>query len=286
MPKIYYIKNNNSGMAAMFNTLVMALEQILGEPGSVPVVDWISPNYSDYGESENIWNRYFQFAWIPQIQSGTEYENVEVRGWCVPAKGNDYRNKYNKIFQKHIVVNPSIVDKVDKIFKSTSTKPCIGVHIRNTDRQFIHGDISPPPLTSVSHHLKLCLESYKKNGNSEVNLFIASDNVPDAEELKISVREFSLDNGMIVNLLEDPETIRSPNTTTSVHGTHDSGLQSVANSKKAESILVDIFSLARCETIVRVCSNVSVSSAIINPKAKIIDVSLACGKFSEDWISE
>ena len=53
---------------------------------------------------------------------------------------------------------------------------------------------------------------------------------------------------------------------------------------KALSILTDIYSLARCEKIVRTCSNVTGMVGILSPTVKFIDVSLEFGKQSDEWL--
>lgn len=85
-------------------------------------------------------------------------------------------------------------------------------------------------------------------------------------------------------ILEDPNTIRSPNQI-SIHGGADAGLEGFSNAKKAETILTDIFCLARCHKVVRTCSNVTVASALINTETIYIDVSKLYGKPTDEWMS-
>ena len=168
---------------------------------------------------------------------------------------------------------------MDTIFRNLDNYRVIGVHLRNTDR-IIEPQYSSPGIDKMLKHLLLTIhEEYTRNTN--IAVYIASDNIPDADLIKNEVLVSFPD----IKILEDPDAVRSPNQL-SVHGTHDSGLSSISNSKKAESILTDIFSLARCNVVLRTCSNVTASSAIVNLSTRYIDISKIYGKYTEDWVTQ
>jgi len=274
----YYtiIKSHNAGMCAVLNSTIQTIESILNDSRNItPKVIWDLPIYSDR-PGENVWDTYFEVVGFdPILDNTTQIEFAKAYS----SLSSSPRVSLNNVFKNHIRVKSIITNKVDAIFRDVDDYRLIGVHLRNTDR-IIEPQYSSPGINKMLKHLLFTIhEEYITHKN--IALYIASDNIPDADLIKKDVLEYF----PYIKILEDPEAVRSPNQV-SVHGTHDSGLSNVSNSKKAESILIDIFSLARCKVVLRTCSNVTASSAIINLSTKYIDISKIYGKYTEDWVTQ
>ena len=274
-----------AGMGAFFNCMLIALDRIQKEHAGknvIPIVEWIAPHYSN-DPHENIWHKYFELVGFPSLVDANSDVNIVAHYKAdYDDKRMDYRRTLHDLYAKHVRVKSIITDRVDAIFRPVTESHShphshyhvVGVHLRNTDR-CVEPQYASPGVAYVSKRLN---EEIQKLDGRPVYLFIASDNKPDAEYIKSHV-----DPTVIV--LEDPDAVRSDNHI-SVHGTHDAGMRSVPNDAKALSVLTDIFCLARCELIVRTCSNVSSAAGIINTNAKIVDVSLEMGRYTETWLSE
>jgi len=269
------IKSHNAGMGSLFNTLILRINEIKTKNLNVfPVVMWDTTNYG----KGNIFNNYFR---IVGVGSSSEYVVTNtVEGMCFSTNIPNYRKTLHNIYKDHIIVNPVITDKVDSIFVNKSFDYLIGVHFRNTDRA-IEPEYASPGTDKLS---KRVLDVLNENNGKKIAIYIASDNKPDVCYFKNYLSE-SYEKFNNIDIIEDPDNIRSDNEI-SVHGTHDKGNDNFTPEQKALSILVDIYSLSKCDIIVRTCSNVTCSSAIINMNSKIIDVSLEHGKFTEKWLSE
>lgn len=242
-----------------------------------PLINWYSSLYSD-NPTENIFYKYFDL-----INFGDKPANiintVHMGTWeQLPIHRMHWRKILCATYSKYISIKPAILARIDTIFANIeNTIPKIGVHIRNTDRS-IEPTWASPGIQFVINRLIKVLQDYKES----VGLYIASDNIPDVEFLKNTL---TINAGILPKIIyiEDPNTVRSPNQT-SVHGNLDSGLASVSKESKALSIITDIYSLARCEKVVRTCSNVTSMVGIISPTTVFIDVSLEFGKQSDEWL--
>jgi hypothetical protein len=269
------IKSHNAGMGSLFNSLILQINEIKTKyPNTFPVVMWDTTNY---GEG-NIFNKYFS---IKGFNSSINYTvKNTVSGMCFSENIPRYRSILHALYKEHIVVNPIITDKVNSIFMNSNFDYLIGVHFRNTDRA-IEPQYASPGIDKVS---KSVVDVLKKNTGKKLAIYIASDNNPDVIYFKKYLKE-SYEGFNGIDLIEDPDNVRSDNQI-SVHGTHDKGNNTFTPEQKALSILVDIYALAKCNILVRTCSNVTCSSGIINKDSIIIDVSLEYGKFTEKWLSE
>ena len=264
--KVAVIKSRKCGFGSNFNHTILGIEYALMK-GFIPKVEWYLSLYAD-SDTENVWDTYFDLTGISTEESIVETITLPMINFP-KRKGNKYC--LNSIFKNHVSLKPFMKEKIDKIFDGYANLPLVGVHLRNTDR-VIEPQFASPGIDIVIKYLKNVLKEYSK-----VGLYIASDNIPD-----VTILKGVLDEHVVV--FEDNDAIRS-NDNTSVHGDMDSGLET-KNSLKAMSIITDIFALARCDVIVRTCSNVTAASAIINPYAKIVDVSKEMGRITEEWVSE
>jgi len=267
------IQSRDCGMGSNFLHTIIALEKVI-EHNMIPKIEWYMKLYSD-STDENVWDTYFELKNI--------HMSSEIQASCViPLQFLPERigNKFilHNVFANHVELKGFMKEKINMIFKGNEQFPIIGVHLRNTDRN-IEQEFASPGLDIIIRRLSEVLKKYV-NVCSTICIYIASDNIPDVIQLK---DELQCPNISII-YLEDPNTVRSPNDI-SVHGELDGGID-VKNSLKAESILIDIFALAKCQVIIRSCSNVTAVSSIINPHATIIDISLECGKKTEEWVSE
>lgn len=274
-PSLAVIDGFDAGMGAMFNCMLIALDKITKDhPTAIPVVHWINRHYS-CDPSANIWPKYFELVGFQQVELNDSSHIVARYKGDYDDTRMDYRRTLHNLYTKHVRVKNNITDIVDGIFQHVcKTDKVIGVQLRNTDR-CIEPQYASPGVHYVAK--KLLEEVAKLQSTNKVFVFIASDNSPDAEYIK-SVLDPS------VTVIEDPNAVRSSNHI-SVHGTHDNGMRGIPNDSKALSVLTDIFCLARCDVIVRTCSNVSAAAGIININAKIVDVSLQMGKYTETWLS-
>jgi hypothetical protein len=273
------INSHHAGMGAIFCSTIQTIESLLlAQPKTIPKIKWTNlPFYSDKNDvNENIWDNYFEIIGFPEITSDSVYVPFPKK---FSSCSSNPRISLNHVFQTHVKVKPIISNKVDEIFDKVRNYYTIGVHLRNTDRA-IEPHFASPGVDKMWKHLQNTLqEVHKKYFN--IALFIASDNITDADYIKSKLKT----TFPSIVVLEDPNAIRSPNQI-SVHGTHDSGLVGISNGKKAESILVDIFSLARCNIVLRTCSNVTACSAFINKENKYIDISKIYEKFTETWVTQ
>jgi hypothetical protein len=270
------IKSHNAGMGSLFNSLILQINEIKTKyPKSFPVVIWDTTNY---GEG-NIFNKYFS---IKGFNSSSNYtvKKILSSGMCFSENIPNYRSILHALYKQHILVNPIITDKVNSIFINKKFDYLIGVHFRNTDR-VIEADHASPGIDKVSKRVVDVLNEYT---GKKLAIYIASDNKPDVIYFKKYLNEL-YEGGYELELIEDPDNVRSDNQI-SIHGTHDEGNTIFTPEQKALSILVDIYALAKCDILVRTCSNVTCSSGIINKDSKIIDVSLEHGKITEKWLSE
>ena len=268
--------SNVAGMCSVFNTTVQTLEALLlKQPEIVPKIIWILPIYSD-SNNENVFDTFFELVGFNPINADAKYTACTHYTY---SQSSTPRLSLNTVFKNHIRVKPIITNKVDTIFRDLDGYRLVGVHLRNTDR-IIEPQYSSPGIDKMLKHLLLTIHK-EYSAHKNIAVYIASDNIPDADLIKKSV----LESFPHIKILEDPEAVRSPNQI-SVHGTHDSGLSNLSNSKKAESILTDVFSLARCDVVLRTCSNVTASSAIINLSTRYIDISKIYGKYTEDWVTQ
>jgi FkbM family methyltransferase len=280
-----------AGIGSVFNSVLLSLEKIIHDyPNIKPYIIWNMPNYTDT-ENENIWLKYFDLIGFDEnIENDyiNKYHNKNIvfttdnsilyagEGF-VDTFRSDYRRTLHNIYSQHIHVKPIIISKIDTMFKHHSGKSLIGVHLRNTDNYIDLGPGGYPGVDKISLRLLNVLQDTYIN--NDVCIYIASDNIPDV----IFLKEFIQNNytGSYI-FIEDPDNVRSPNHI-SVHGAYDEGIN-VSKDAKALSILTDIFALAKCELIIRICSNVTIASSIININAKIIDISLEYGHKTEPWL--
>ena len=275
MNEAIIIKSHDAGMGSLFNSMILDINKIKNSyPNAFPIVNW---DTTKYGEG-NIFNKYFSIKGF-KITSNYIVKDT-MSGMCFSNDNiQNYRTILNNIYNDHIQVNPIITDKVNIIFTNIKYDYLIGVHFRNTDR-CIEPQYASPGSDKVS---KRVLDVLNENKGKKLGIYIASDNNPDVIFFKNYI-EKNYSDFKNIEFIEDPDTIRSDNQI-SIHGTHDIGNSNYTPEQKALSILVDIYSLARCDILVRTCSNVTCSAGIINKNSKIIDVSLEYGKFSEKWLS-
>jgi len=273
------INAHHAGMGSIFCSTIQTLESlVLAQPKMIPRVKWTNlPFYSDTKDvNENIWDNYFEITGFPAISDHSIFLPFPKK---ISSCSSHPRISLNQVFRNHVKVKPIIANKVDELFSGVKDYFIVGVHLRNTDRA-IEPQFASPGVDKMWNHLRNTLQKARKI-YLNIALFIASDNIPDANYIK---SQLTMVFPSVV-VLEDPNAIRSPNQL-SVHGTHDSGLLGVSNGKKAESILIDIFSLARCKVVLRTCSNVTACSAFINKETKYIDISKLHGKCTETWITQ
>lgn len=278
MSQIVIIKSHNAGMGSNFNSLLLCLEHMdksIYDP--LPIVEWYMDSYSTIA-GKNIWDKYFSI-------STTQYNAVDhtkppiiLCGMGFDNNRRDYRTCLNNIFCKYIIVKPIISDAIDTIFSNvTSCDILIGVHLRNTDR-CIEPQYASPGIEYVIQRTLYLIDNVITHDT--VCIYISSDNIPDVHTFKLALTSNST---KAIRFYEDPHAVRSPDSR-SVHGDLDSGLD-VPSDDKALSILTDIFALARCQYIVRTCSNVTAASGIINANSQIFDVSKEHGRFTEEWLT-
>jgi hypothetical protein len=267
---------SSCGIGAAFCCTLYTLENLLLDKRKlIPIIKWNLPFYSENNDNnENIFDNYFELIEFPEISKNSNYIQFPIKN---NSCSNNPRNSLNRIFKKHIKVKDIITQKVNEIFNGFNEYYKLGVHLRNTDR-VIEPKYASPGIDKMLKHLLISIEESMKDYDN-ILLFIASDNIPDAEFIKSNVKKLF----PLIVILEDSNNVRSPNQI-SVHGTHDSGLKGVSNSKKAESILTDIFSLSQCNKVLRSCSNVTYSSGIINIETIYIDISKIYGKFSDGLV--
>jgi hypothetical protein len=270
---------SNAGMGAIFSATMVTLETLVLNNTKInnkitPRIIWNLPAYSETKDNnENIFDNYFELVGFPAINENSIYTSFPQTNY---ASYKNPRMPLNQVYKDHVRVKPIIMDKVNAIFKGYENYYILGIHLRNTDK-ITEPQYLTPGLDKMLNHLSIAIEETLKE-HSHIVLFVASDNIPDAEFIKIHVK--ALFPSLII--LEDPNTIRSPNQT-SIHGGADVGLQGISNAKKAETILTDIFCLARCHKVVRTCSNVTIAAALINSETIFIDVNKIYGKLT-DWI--
>lgn len=267
-----------AGFTATYTGLIACLAKC-DQMQLYPIINWYSHLYSN-DKDENIFYKYFElinYANKPDIITNT----INMGTW---EQLSQPRMEWRKIlcaaYTNHVKLRPEFVTYIDNVFNKINNIPLIGVHIRNTDRA-IEPAWASPGITYVIDCLIKVLKEYN-NTETTIGLYIASDNIPDVVLLKDTITKISNDLPTII-YIEDPKCVRSPDQT-SVHGNLDSGLTTVSNDEKALSILTDIYCLARCKKVVRTCSNVTSMVGIISPTTIFIDVSLECGKQSDEWL--
>jgi len=269
--RVYY--NEEWGFTATFSNLIHSLARAK-KLGLYPVIEWYSKLYSDNIE-ENIFNTYFN---IKNKPDNLDVSNmVTLSPYVLEEDRHNWRKVLCDAYAIYIEPKRIIIDRVDNIFKNYTDIPLIGVHIRNTDRS-VEPAYASPGIHFVVNRLMDVLKQY----NGAVGLYIASDNIPDVLFLKHILHE-NKSNLPDISYIEDPNCVRSPNQI-SVHGNFDEGLKTATNQEKTLSILTDVYCLARCEKIVKTCSNVTAVAGIISPTTKFIDVSLEHGKVSDEWL--
>jgi len=275
MNQAIVIKSHFAGIGSIFNSTILGIEQIKRQyQNCFPIVIWDS---TPYGEG-NIFNKYFN---IIGFDISSNYNIIStMSGIGFENNRKNYRHILHDIYSTHIEVKPIIKNKVDSIFLNVSYDHLFGIHFRNTDRCTCP-QYASPGVDKVSKRMLEVLNNYN---NKHIAIYIASDNIPDVDYFKKYIEDNHNDINNIL-FIEDSDATRSPNHI-SVHGTDDEGISYFTPDQKALSILTDIFALARCELLVRTCSNVTCSSGIINKESKIIDISLEYGKFTENWLSE
>ena len=286
--KIYY--NSNSGFNAIFTNLIHSLTQVK-KYGFYPIIEWYSSTYSD-DINENIFYKYFELKIKPHENEDLDYSDVIT---VSPYQLRENRISWRKIlcdaYSTYIDVKPFVIARVNQIFSNPNIDidtPFIGVHIRNTDR-IIEQAYASPGIQYVINRLIDVLKEYKCKNTHKIGLYIASDNIPDVDLLKKTLASAASASTSastqlpLIIYIEDPNCVRSPNQT-SVHGDFDEGIKTATKEEKALSILTDIYSLAKCEKIVKTCSNVTAMVGIISPKTEFIDVSIEHGKQSDEWL--
>jgi hypothetical protein len=278
---IVLIKGHNAGLGSLFNSMIVGIDMIKKKySNAFPVVIWDNTCYG----KENIFNKYFTInggVYSSEYLNYYEYNILDTLS-CLSFQNDvhNYRSILHNIYKNNIQVNPIITHKVNIIFMNIKYDYLIGVHFRNTDR-CIEPQYASPGSDKVS---KRVLDVLNTNRGKKIGIYIASDNKPDVNFFKNYI-EKNYNDFISIEFIEDPDAIRSDNEI-SIHGTHDRGNDTFTPEQKILSILVDIYSLARCDIMVRTCSNVTCSAGIINKNSRIIDVSLEYGKFTEKWLSE
>ena len=273
------VKSHYAGIGSVFNSTLLCIEKIINEnPGTYPVVLW---DLKPYGEG-NLFYKFFDI-----IGFNTDDTNIDqnfINTFTCMGFNNDNidtRCKLHNIYTNHIKPKQIITDYVNNLFENITYDHLFGIHFRNTDRILVP-QFASPGVDIVS---KRMLDVLNKYNNKKVAIYIASDNIPDVDYFKEFIKNnYSNYNNII--FVEDKNAARSINTKDSVHGMDDnSNVDYYSPEQKILSILCDIYSLAKCELMVRTCSNVTCSSGIINKDSLILDVSLENNKFTESWLS-
>lgn len=258
-----------AGFTASFTGLIACLAKCKKQ-NIYPNILWYSSLYTE-DISENIFYKYFDL--IGFDKPDTIIRTISMGTWeQLEEPRMQWRPILCKTFSDHIRPKGNIIRHIDSIFKGIDL-PLIGVHIRNTDRS-VEPQWASPGIEYVIKRLIDVIKEY----DIPVGLYIASDNIPDVVLLKNTLNKIFPE----IKYIEDPNCVRSPDQI-SVHGNFDAGLN-VSKESKALSIITDIFSLARCEKVVRTCSNVTGMVGIISPTTVFIDVSLEFGKQSDEWL--
>lgn len=259
----------DAGFTASFTGLIACLAKCK-KYNLYPNILWHSSLYTN-DSNENIFYKYFDLIGFEKPDAITN--TIEMGTWeQLQVPRMEWRKILCKTYSDHIVLKH---DLSADIFKDMNM-PFVGIHIRNTDRA-IEPEWASPGIQYVINRLIYVLKEYQ----TKVGLYIASDNVPDVSLLKECLNN-NRDILPEIVFIEDPKCIRSPNQT-SVHGNLDSGLD-VSKEAKALSIITDIYCLARCEKVIRTCSNVTSMVGIISPTTVFVDVSLEFGKKSDEWL--
>lgn len=258
-----------AGFTASFTGLIACLAKCK-KHNIYPNILWYSSLYTE-DISENIFYKYFDLTGFDRPDTITKI--VSMGTWeQLEEPRMQWRPILCKTFSDHIRPKANILQHIDSILKDINV-PLIGVHIRNTDR-LIEPQWASPGIQYVIKRLIDVINEYSR----PIALYIASDNIPDVVLLKDTLNKVFPE----IIYIEDPQCVRSPDQI-SVHGNFDAGLN-VSKESKALSIITDIFCLARCEKVVRTCSNVTGMVGIISPTTVFIDVSLEFGKQSDEWL--
>lgn len=257
------IKATNSGF---FGCLYDALRHIYTAEWQDEkwYIDWGKESlYYDESKGPNVWNNYF----TQPLTEKADQDGFEVCGYQeIPEKGVEFRKIINKLIHKHIHLNGEIEAKWQRILDNWPTGNTVGVHIRYTDKFNWQAFNCPPESVPLE------LPVYINAVNQALN--IGFDNVYLATDYAPAIDAFQRAYGSKLMYLKAP---RSSNGST-IHR----DMPDVGGFEKGLTVLLDAYSLANCDYLIRSCSNVSSFAMFKNLDMKQINLNeLIRGETSE-----
>lgn len=275
--KFRIIKNANDN--GFFSNFIGALKEIKNAElkGEIPVVAWgKSSLYYERSYGENVWDYYFHPV------SGFKSEDIKFyhfkkrvtgAGWFdfILDPGKGLRQTIHRCWNDYIVVNQSILEKVEDFYKRNMQGfSVLGVHIRSTDRKLDSWVISEGAgflgIVPYISYIKKYIER-----NKTERIFVSSD---EQEIVDRIAAEFA-------NLVIYYDAERS----TTGCSIHSDTINFKSPYKKGEDVLIEALLLSKCDFLIRGTSNVSSMSLSINLDLNFWDLNAIINKCQlESWL--
>lgn len=219
--------------------------------------------YYDSSYGTNWWGYYFEPLAVGNLENALIISTVNGPSdvdCAMLCEFELYKRKVNKLIKKYIIIKPYIQEKVDAfVSKFFTGHQIIGVHYRGTDKW----DEAPrEEFEIILNHIFDVSNKLKQNNplieDDDIKVFIATDENKFLNFMKRKIPS---------KILFDENIMRSY-TLSPVHKIDGFGY------KKGEDALIDCLILARCHTLIKTSSNLSLFSTYFNPEMPVIHATI------------
>lgn len=252
----YIIPNHNAGFFSNFLMVLGALGAI-EQTGDAIKVDYGKRGYYyDAKRGPNWWEYYFEPLIVGQFNAAEARVLVinQLAAWANNMILYKTRPYMHEIYKKHIRIKPHVQKKVsDFIQNNFKKKFIIGCHYRGTDKSI---EVQRVAYEVVFKEIAKIIDVVTKHRQDWV-IFVATDEQKFLDAIRKRFRH-------VVYTAVGRSTAGIP-LHIDVH---------FNNYQKGEDVLVDALLLSHCNILVRVSSNVSFVSKIINPALPVIELNV------------
>lgn len=245
------LKKHDSGFFSVFNIALSLLDDFdLKKCSGVTIDLGTGGLYYDRKMGPNWWNYYFQPIRVGH-QSGNINDNPNCDAYGKRVMCSMARQRGNYLIQKYIKVKPYVQRLVDNFYNTNLTNAfLIGIHYRGTDKS---AEATPVTYDQVYKTLQKKIASLK---GATYKIFVATD---DQNFLNFIKSKYS-------NIYYT-DSARSSNGAP-LHTAHNR-----SPFKQGLECLTDVLLLARCNTLIRTASNMTISVSMFNPNSEFISLS-------------
>lgn len=229
----------------------------------------------------NSWNKVFQPAHFPKNQPPCRVTPKtlvrKTNGWDCHKPWHRSglnastltRETLSPFVQKLLQPNAQIAAEANNFMKENFGNHVLGVHIRGTDRRVDNKNLALHIKIVPTKRIILAIEKYMQVNPQTDRIFVASDNVPQLNELK------SYFGSKVISI----QAHRSKNNKAKVHNGKD-------GDAKLKEVVLDMLLLSKTEYLLKCVSEVSLASVLLNSKLEFDVLNGPDGFVFDEWRSK